>query len=419
MKITIIGAGIIGVSSAYFLAKSGYEVEVIDRQDGPGLETSFANAGMLTPSMSDPWNSPGIMGTLISSLIGGHSSIILSPKILPSIVGWGLSFLNQSRQKYFYNNLHRSAELCCYSMKVLAKLNDDLDINYQGYKTGSMKIFRDQSAMDKLAKLSEQLKDHGMTYQVLKSKELLKLEPSLKGAEHRLCGGVYFPDDQAGNAYQFTCEMEVKARNLGVSFHYGVSVNKMIREGEKITKIITSEGEVNSNMFILCTGSYSMPLARTASLNIPVRPAKGYSLTIPINGWKSGPRMPLIDDGSHLAITPLGDTIRIAGAAEFSGYDRQIKKNRIGKLYDLLDEIYPQFSPYLERDKVKEWSGLRPLTPDGSPYIGRTPIKNLYLNTGHGPLGWTMAAGSAKMLSNIIDGKKTILNENNYCLNRH
>ena len=193
----------------------------------------------------------------------------------------------------------------------------------------------------------------------------------------------------------------------------------MIREGEKITKIITSEGEVNSNMFILCTGSYSMPLARTASLNIPVRPAKGYSLTIPINGWKSGPRMPLIDDGSHLAITPLGDTIRIAGAAEFSGYDRQIKKNRIGKLYDLLDEIYPQFGPYLERDKVKEWSGLRPLTPDGSPYIGRTPIKNLYLNTGHGPLGWTMAAGSAKMLSNIIDGKKTILNENNYCLNRH
>ena len=419
MKITIIGAGIIGVSSAYFLAKSGYEVEVIDRQNGPGLETSFANAGMLTPSMSDPWNSPGLMGSLISSLIGGHSSLSLTPRVLPSMVGWGFSFLNQSRQKYFYNNLHRSAELCCYSMKVLTKLNDDLNINYQGYKTGSMKIFRDQSAMDKLVKLSEHLKDHGMTFQVLKSKELLKKEPSLKEAEHRLCGGVYFPDDHAGNAYQFTCEMEKKTRNLGVSFRYGVSVNKMVRDGEKITKLISSKGDFISDMFILCAGSYSTPLARTAGLNIPVRPAKGYSLTIPINGWNSGPRMPLIDDGSHLAITPLGDTIRIAGTAEFVGYDRNIKKNRIGKLYNLFDEIYPQFSPYLERDKVKEWAGLRPLTADGSPYIGRTPIKNLHLNTGHGPLGWTMAAGSAKMLSNILRGEKTILDENSYSLNRH
>lgn len=418
MKITIIGAGIIGVTSAYFLAKEGYEVEVIERQDGPALETSFANAGMLTPSMADPWNSPGILGTLVTSLASSHSSFTLRPKALPSMIGWGLSFLNQSRKKHYFKNLHRSADLSCYSMEILAGLNAELDIEYQGYETGSIKIFRDPEAMDQLAKLSEHLEDHNMTFQVLKGEEVLKVEPSLKAVGQHLCGGVYFPGDHAGNAYQFTCEMEKQARSRGVNFRYGVSVGKMIRSGAKISKLITSEGEVTSDLFILCAGSYSTPLARTAGLNVPVRPAKGYSITVPLNGWNGGPRMPLIDDGFHAAITPLGDVLRVAGTAEFAGYDQSLTRDRLDNLYDLLDEIYPQFRPYLKRDKVTEWAGLRPLTVDGSPYIGRTPIDNLHLNTGHGPLGWTMAAGSAKMLSEIVKGEKTALDESTYSLAR-
>ncbi len=418
MKITVIGAGIIGVTSAYFLAKDGYEVEVIERQDGPALETSFANAGMLTPSMADPWNSPRIFGTLIASLASSHSSFKLRPKALPSMIGWGLSFLNHSRKKHYYKNLHRSADLSCYSMEILAGLNEELDIQYDGYETGSMKVFRDPEAMNELAKLSEHLKDHAMTFQVLKGEEITKVEPSLKAVEHQLCGGVYFPGDHAGNAYLFTCEMEKQARNLGVNFRYGVTVNKMVRSGSKISKLITSEGELTSDLFILCGGSYSMPLARTANLNVPVRPAKGYSLTVPLNGWNGGPRMPLIDDGFHAAISPLGDVLRVAGTAEFAGYDQSLNRNRLDKLYNLVDEIYPQFKPYLDRDKVTEWAGLRPLTVDGSPYIGKTEIENLHLNTGHGPLGWTMAAGSSKMLSDIVKGEKTVLDESTYSLNR-
>ena len=418
MRITIIGAGITGVTSAYFLAKEGYDVEVLDRQEGPALETSFANAGMLTPSMADPWNSPGILNTLITSLTNSHSPFKLRPKAIPSMIGWGLLFLNHSRKDKYYQNLHRSADLSCYSMKVLAELNKELDIQYDGHTNGSMKVFRDPKAMNDLAILSEHLKDHDMTFQVLKGKEMLKVEPSLISVENELCGGVYFPGDHAGNAYLFSCEMEKQARKLGVKFRYDISVEKMIREEGKISRLITNEGEILSDIFVLCGGSYSMPLAQTVGLNVPIRPAKGYSLTVPLNGWNDGPRMPLIDDGFHAAISPLGDVLRIAGTAEFAGYDQSLTRNRLDNLYDLLDEIYPQFKPYFDRDNVTEWAGLRPLTVDGSPFIGKTSIENLHLNTGHGPLGWTMACGSAKMLSDIVKGRKTALDEKTYNLTR-
>ncbi|MDG1858851.1 MAG: D-amino acid dehydrogenase [Emcibacteraceae bacterium] len=410
MKITIVGAGIIGTTSAYYLSKAGHDVTVIDRQNGPGLETSFANAGMLTPSMSDPWNSPGIIKTLIGTIGDPHSAFLLRLKALPSLIGWGLSFLNNSREKKYNKNLHRCADMACYSLKLMNDIRENLNLNYDQITTGSLKIFRNHESLQKLAKLSTNLKDHDMRFEVLYGDDLVNREPSLAPIIGELAGGVYFPDDQAGNAYKFTCEIENEAKKLGAKFRYGVEVDKLIERHGKITALRTNDGDVKSDSFILCAGSFTTPLAKSVGVNVPVRPAKGYSITVPLNGWNNGPSMPIIDDDFHAAISPLGDVLRIAGTAEFAGLDQSLTESRLKNMYDLLDEFYPEFKPYFDRDKVIEWAGLRPLSVDGAPYIGKTKISNLMVNTGHGPLGWTMAAGSAKMLSDIINEKEPDIN---------
>ena len=344
MKITIIGAGIIGTTSAYYLAKTGHDVEVIERQDGPGLETSFANAGMLTPSMADPWNDPSVLTTLLTSLGSSHSSFKLRLKALPSMVFWGLSFLYNSRKKLYYKNLHRSADMACYSLELMDDIRENLNLNYDQITTGSLKVFRDLESLEKLTKLSQELDQHNMRFQVYYGEELLKIEPSLAPVMGGIVGGVYFPDDQAGNAYKFTSEIEREATQHGAKFHYGVSVEKLIKKGGKITAVKTDQGEFLGDAIVLAAGSYSTPLAKAAGLNVPVRPAKGYSITVPLNGWNGGPKMPIIDDGFHAAISPLGDVLRIAGTAEFAGLDESLTKDRVDNMYDLLLELYPDFA---------------------------------------------------------------------------
>ena len=273
-------------------------------------------------------------------------------------------------------------------------------------------------SLEKLARLSEHLIPHGMTYEVLKGNDLLKAEPSLEPVIDKLAGGVHFPDDQAGNAYKFTCEIEKEAMKLGTKFHYGLSVEKIIKRHNNVSAIRTSTGDITADKYILCAGSFSTPLAKSIGINIPVRPAKGYSITVPLNSWNGGPRMPIIDDSFHAAISPLGDVLRIAGTAEFAGLDQSLTPNRLANMYDLLSEVFPDFAPYFVKEKVIEWAGLRPISVDGSPYLGKTDVANLLVNTGHGPLGWTMAAGSAKMLTDIIDGNKPALNPADYSLYR-
>ncbi|MCC3861266.1 D-amino acid dehydrogenase [Pseudemcibacter aquimaris] len=418
MKIIIVGAGVVGTTSAYFLAKEGHDVTVIERQDGPALETSFANAGMLTPSMADPWNSPGILKTLITSLGDNKSAFKLRPKALPSLLTWGVSFLNNSREQKYIKNLHRSAELAWYSLKLLDDIRENMNLNYDQITTGSIKVFRDKESLDELAELSEHLRDHGMTFDVLYGEDLLKVEPSLEPVIDKLAGGVYFPDDQAGNAYKFSCEIEKEAVKLGAKFRYGVSVEKLMKKYGNISSLRTSDGDISADKYVISAGSFSAPLAKTVGLNIPVRPAKGYSISVPLKGWNGGPRMPIIDDGFHAAISPLGNVLRIAGTAEFAGLDSSLTQSRLDNMYNLLEELYPDFAPYFDKDQVTEWAGLRPLSVDGSPYIGKTKIDNLYVNTGHGPLGWTMAAGSAKLLTDIISGNEPDFNPATFNLDR-
>jgi len=418
MKITIIGAGLLGVTSAYFLAKEGHEVEVLDRQDGPALETSFANGGMLTPSMADPWNSPGILLTMIKSIGRNDSGFLLRLKAIPSLIGWGIKFLLNSSEEKFLSNMHISATLSCYSLNILKDLRNELNLDYDGLQTGSLKIFREKASMDDYAKLATHLSQHNMRYQILNPDELVEIEPSLEPIKNELCGGIYYPDDESGDAYKFTCEMARHAEELGVKFRYGITVEDIVMQGSKIEKLETNQGDRTAELFVLCAGSFSYLLGKKIGLNIPLRPAKGYSISVPIEGWNRGPKMPVVDDGFHAAITPIGNVLRVAGTAELTGFDDKLSQDRIDNLYNFLSEIYNDLSLSIDKASVKEWSGFRPMTTDGVPIIGKTPIDNLYLNTGHGPLGWTMAAGSAKILTDIVQGEKPALNPDIYNLSR-
>ncbi len=418
MKITIIGAGIVGVTTSYFLAKHGYEVEVLERQEGPALETSFANAGMITPSMADPWNSPGILTTLVKNIGRKDSAFLLRLNALPSLIGWGLSFLLNSNKKTFLKNTHLSAGLSCYSLQVLKELRAELGLEYEQRETGSLKVFRDKGSMDKYAKISSYLEQYDMRFKMVYGTEILKIEPSLEPVIDELCGAIFYPDDEAGNAYKFTCEVAKAAEKEGVKFRYGVSAEKLNMVDDAIFGISTNEGDVKADKYILCTGSFSPILAQGVGIDIPVRPVKGYSISVPLNGWNKGPIMPIVDDGFHAAITPLGNILRVAGTAEFAGYDDRLDQDRINNLYELLEEIYPNFGAAVKREYVNEWCGFRPMSADGVPFIGKTPIENLFVNTGHGPLGWTMASGCAKMLCDIVTDVTPKLDPYSYRLGR-
>lgn len=418
MRIIIIGAGLLGVASGYFLAKSGHDVKIFDREEGPGLDASFANAGMLTPSMSDPWNAPGIWGQIFS-MVGRHNSpFLLRPKALPSLIGWGLTFFKNSRRRLFLNNMRRNAELATYSLEIMAGLKNELSLKYDKNKNGSIKVFRDQKAMDKVVALSCYLDRHKIEYHVMDREGLLKTEPALSAIGEQLCGGIYFPGDESGDAYQFCHGLTEATKKAGGKFHFGRTVTKLVKEGGRISKVITDEGEFEADIFILSAGSYSSLLAGKVGVKIPVRPVKGYSLTVPVNGWCSGPKIPVVDDGFHAAITPLGNRLRVAGTAEFAGYDTSLDGGRLENLYTLLNEIYPDLTPHFDREEVEEWAGLRPMSADGVPVIGKTNISNLYLNTGHGHLGWSMMAGSGKLLSDIISGVPTEIDSQPYEISR-
>lgn len=418
MKVVIIGAGLLGVTSAYFLAREGHDVVVLDRQEGPAQETSFANAGMLTPAMTSPWNSPGILSTFFKNVGRKDSPFLLRLKAIPSLCIWGILFLLNANEKKFLRSKADGVNLSLYSLKVMKKIREELDIKYKQIITGSCKIFYDQKSFDDYSEYVKLLDQHGIKYDVVSPDRMVEIEPSLKPIKDKLCGGVFFPGDEAGDAYEFTCMLEKETIKLGAQFHYGIDVKSIEANSQKISKIITPEDDFVADIFVLCAGSFSHELAKLVNVNIPVKPVKGYSISIPMEGFNNAPKMTVVDDHFHSAITPLGDVLRVTAAAEFTGYDDSLDQQQINQLYHLSQEIFPGLKPLLTQKDITQWCGFRPMSVDGNPYIGKTNLNNLFLNTGHGSFGWTMAAGSAKILADIIVGNTPEIDASPYTLDR-
>jgi D-amino-acid dehydrogenase len=418
MRIAVIGAGLLGVTTAWFLAESGNEVIVIDRNEGAGLETSFANGGMLTPSQAGPWNTPGIALQVLRWVGREESPLLLKPSQLFALAGWGTAFLRHSQLRRFRTNQLKNIALASYSLKVLRQTRSQLDIRYDQSSVGTMKIYRDSRTLEQAVNA---LVDCGaeLRYQVLDPQGVIAREPTLAPIRRTLAGGIYFPDDEAGDAHQFCQHLARAAADLGARFMYGTRITSLDRSANYIKAVKTSAGDVRADMYILAAGSYSPLLARSAGLNLPIYPVKGYSLTV--ETAKVGtvlPTVPVIDELRHVAVTPLGKRLRIAGKAELAGYDTTIEAKRISLLLKYFGQIYPELGDQIDPGTIRTWTGLRPYCSDGVPIIGPCQIENLILNTGHGHLGWTLAAGSARLIADLVTGDKTALDLAPYLLSR-
>lgn len=409
MKVLVVGGGVIGVTSAYELAKAGYDVSLVEANSDTALETSFANGGLLTPSMSDPWNAPGIWKDLIRYIGKANAPMLLRLKALPSLALWGMHFLKHSAPPHFNKALLANTSLSLLSMQVMRELIAQTPLDFELNTGGVLKVYRDTDAFMQGIHKMEKVAETGVVTETLHRDALLTKEPSLRAIGHELVGGLYFPNDMSGNAALFTQALAAKLAASEAQVLYEETAEQLLLEKSAIKAVKTSKGIREADHVVLACGSWTGKLLTPLWRGLPVKPVKGYSLTLQKpkdSAFTSIPRLPIVDDGLHAAITPLGNRIRVAGTAEFTGFDRRLTKERLLNLQDLLHAILPDVADDLLSGDCQNWCGFRPVSADGMPFIGATPIEGLYLNTGHGAFGWTMAMGSARMLAQIMTGKK-------------
>ncbi len=404
MKIVVLGAGVIGVTSAWYLAKAGHEVTVIDRQTGPALETSFGNAGEISPGYASPWAAPGIPMKAMKWLFMRHAPLIIQP--LPDLakISWVAKMLLNCTSAAYGVNKSRMVRLAEYSRDCLIDLRRDTGITYDERTQGTLQLFRTQKQVDAAAKDIKVLKADGVPFEVLDADGCIAAEPGLAPNRSKIAGGLRLPGDETGDCFKFTNSLSAMAAAAGVTFRYGVQITKLETTADRVTAVHCSEGRITADAFVLALGSYSPLLARPLGIKLPVYPVKGYSITVPIVDAARAPESTIMDETYKIAITRLGDRIRVGGMAEIAGFDTTLHAKRRATLQHSVEDL---FGGAGDQSRATFWCGLRPMTPDGTPILGRSPLSNLYLNTGHGTLGWTMATGSARVLADLISGRAT------------
>ncbi len=403
MKIAILGAGVIGVTTAHYLARQGHEVTVIDRQTGPALETSFANAGEISPGSSSPWAAPGIPAKAVKWPFMRHAPLILHPQINAPTVRWLLALLRNCTSSRYALNKARMVRLADYSQVVQTELNEELGLEYDHRTQGTLQLFRTQKQLDGIYKDTEVLREGGVPFEVLDQDGCIRAEPGLKATRDLFVGGLRLPRDETGDCFKFTNALADHATAAqGVTFQYGTTIQGLIAEGGRITGVKTDKGVVTADAYVLALGSYSPMMVKPLGMTLPVYPVKGYSITAPIIDEPAAPVSTIMDESYKVAITRLGDRIRVGGMAEISGYNNVLPEQRRNTLEHSVGSLFPGAG---DLKAASYWSGLRPMTPDGTPVIGKTKLDNLFLNTGHGTLGWTMACGSARVIADLISGQ--------------
>ena len=403
MHIVILGSGVIGTTAAYYLAQSGHQVTVIDRQSGPALETSFANAGEVSPGYSSPWAGPGVPVKAIKWMLMQHSPLVIWPMLDWQMWRWGLAMLRNCTEERYRLNKSRMVPLAEYSRDCLRTLRAETGITYDERSQGTLQLFRTQKQLDGTAKDIEILKQTSVPYEVLDRDGYIRHEPALALVKEKFVGALRLPGDETGDCFIFTQKLAKMAEALGVRFQFGVNIAGLNREGDRITGVQTDAGEVTGERYVVALGSYSPLLLRPAGINLPVYPVKGYSITVPIADAQYAPESTIMDETHKVAITRLGTRIRVGGTAELAGYNLNLRESRRDTLNHVITDLFPRGG---DLSKSTFWTGLRPMTPDGTPVIGPTKYDNLWLSTGHGTLGWTMAAGSGALLSDWLGGRK-------------
>ncbi|HBR1414391.1 TPA: D-amino acid dehydrogenase [Klebsiella pneumoniae] len=402
MHVIVLGSGIVGVASAWYLAKAGHQVTVIDRQGGPALETSAGNAGQLSYGYAAPWAAPGIPVKAVKWMFQEHAPLAIRPDGSVRQLAWMLQMLRNCDAESYAVNKSRMVRLANYSSQKIKDLRSETDIHYEGRQGGTLQLFRSQKQFDNAYRDMEVLKAAGVPYTLLTASELDQAEPALARVSHKLTGGLQLPDDETGDCQMFTRALTELAKNAGVKFIFNQNIDTLLHSAGKVTGVKCGPSVYQADKYVIALGSYS-PSLMPEGIKIPVYPLKGYSLTIPIENPDMAPASTVLDETYKVAVTRFDDRIRVGGMAEIVGYNTELKQKRRETLEMVVTDLYPGGGRV---EEATFWTGLRPMTPDGTPIIGRTPLSNLYLNTGHGTLGWTMSCGSGALLADIISGSE-------------
>jgi D-amino-acid dehydrogenase len=420
VKILVLGAGVIGTTASYYLAKAGHEVTVLERQPGPGLETSFANAGEVSPGYSAPWAGPGVPIKAVKWLLMRHRPLVIRPQLDLHLVRWCLSMLRNCTAARYEINKSRMVRVAEYSRDVLRQLRADTGIRYDERMQGTLQLFRTQHQLDGTGADIEVLKRFGVSWELLDPQGCIRQEPALARVRDKFVGGLWPPGDETGDCFMFTGEMAGLARAAGVDFRFGTSIRRLRAQAGRIEAVDTDQGALTADAYLLALGSYSPLLLRPLGLRLPVYPVKGYSLTVPIDAVESAtgraPESTVMDETHKVAVTRLGDRIRAGGTAELSGYGLALHEARRRTLAHVVTDLFPQGG---DVSQASFWSGLRPMTPDGTPVLGPTPLPNLWLSTGHGTLGWTMATGTGQLIADWMSGRAPAIDTEGLTLARY
>ena len=403
MRVIVLGSGIIGVASAHYLAEAGHEVVVLDRQEGPALETSYANAGEVSPGYASPWAAPGIPLKALKWLFMRHRPLFIWPTPQLDKIRWGLRMLRNCTAARYEINKSRMVPIAEYSRDLLRALREKAGIDYDERSQGTLQLFRSQKMLDGTAKDIAILEKFAVPYELLDRAGCIGVEPALARVQEKFVGGLRLTGDETGDCFKFTQSLAARAAQAGVKFLYGSSIERLLGEGGRIGGVVTDRGTLSADAYLVAMGSYSPKLLAPIGIDIPVYPVKGYSITVPITDPDGAPQSTIMDETHKVAVTRLGDRIRVGGTAELAGFSLALREPRRRTLEHVVTDLFPTGG---DVSKASFWCGLRPMTPDGTPIVGPTRYANLHLATGHGTLGWTMAAGTGRVIADLVSGRK-------------
>ena len=401
MRVLVLGSGVIGTCTAWYLAQAGFEVTVVDRQPAPALETSFANAGQISPGYASPWAAPGIPLKAFKWLFSRHAPLAIKPGLDPRQYVWMLQMLRNCTASRYAVNKARMVRLSEYSRECLDELRAATGLEYEGRQLGTVQLFRTQAQLDGAAKDIAVLKEYGVPYELLDPAGIVRVEPALAGVVDILVGALRLPEDETGDCEIFTRRLAALAEKAGVEFRFGATVDRVEASGGRVTGVCIDGRIERADRYVMALGSYSTPLLAPLGIDLPVYPLKGYSLTLPITDAAMAPTSTILDESYKVAVTRFDERIRVGGMAELAGFDLTLNPRRRQTLEKVVNDLYPHGG---DLARAEFWTGLRPATPDGTPVVGASGLDNLYLNTGHGTLGWTMACGSGRYLADLMSG---------------
>lgn len=418
MSTLIVGGGLMGLTTAQVLVERGESVTLVEAREGPALETSFANGGMFTPSMPEPWNSPGVYKYLAASLFDPRSSMKLRPYAIPSLFTWGIRFLRHSSRSVYERACADNYRLSCLSLARTREITERLGLNYDRGTEGTLSVFRNQADFAVKETVCRRLAQCGMQYSILSVDEMIAMVPALEAIRDQIHNGIHYPDDEYGDAHLFCRGLVPVIESAGGKVLFGESVTSVLAQGGGVIGVETDGGSFMADRVVIAAGTKSPMLLKDVGVTLPVKPVKGYSVTVDVSGVDDAPTLPVLDDSMHAGMTPLGDRLRMVGTAEFTGFDTTINTVRTDNLYDMFEALLPGVAAQVDRESATPWTGLRPMSFDGKPFIGETGVDGLYVNCGQGHLGWTMAMGSAHLLVDQMLGRESEIDATPFRLGR-